>query len=410
MIYHKICEFCGREFITNKTYQKLCGQYSIKKCDFEGCETEYRVKCKANHGYHKYCDYHKVYWKKAKCKNCGIEFLGVTGAIYCNKEKTKICPTCGKEFTYICKILIPTYCCHECQLANVHKTYLPKHNEIMWGQYREKMLASQKRTKKSEDMVEYLAKLKQRIDFCNNKKDYSQFDFLAKLGINNAYDIAEKATLYIVTFNNKDYIKVGIMYSNKSKRLDMYPNKKEVFRFEGNTKSVVRVEAIIHTIFERVYQEDILTGMTEFHKLSDLEKIKKYIELYLYFKFSRSLKFTLRDEEPMWQTLEQVCYYRTNDMREYIVVPEGFVSDLASVPKFLWWLFPPQGKGTKEGAYATSCLLHDYLCERFHKGLNTRKYADEIFLEAMLSVGINKKLAKILYLAVRLFAKFKGYK
>src|SRR5438093_7156274 len=39
-----------------------------------------------------------------------------------------------------------------------------------------------------------------------------------------------------------------------------------------------------------------------------------------------------------------------------VKVPAGFVTDLASVPVFLTWIFPRYGKYTK------AAILHDYLC------------------------------------------------
>lgn len=39
----------------------------------------------------------------------------------------------------------------------------------------------------------------------------------------------------------------------------------------------------------------------------------------------------------------------------FVSVPEGFVSDLASIPRLLWSLFPP------DGPYQEAAVLHDYL-------------------------------------------------
>lgn len=86
-----------------------------------------------------------------------------------------------------------------------------------------------------------------------------------------------------------------------------------------------------------------------------------------------------------------------------IVVPAGFKSD--GFTNFgLDLLVQKYGKGLK------CAILHDYLCENFHKGKNTRKFADEVFLEAMLETkAFCKFKAYLLYFAVRVFAKIKGY-
>ena len=87
-----------------------------------------------------------------------------------------------------------------------------------------------------------------------------------------------------------------------------------------------------------------------------------------------------------------------------IVVPKGFKSDGFTNFGFDF-IVPRFGKGLK------CAILHDYLCEGFHSGLNTRKFADEVFLEAMLETrAFCKFKAYLLFFAVRFFAKIKGYK
>jgi len=55
--------------------------------------------------------------------------------------------------------------------------------------------------------------------------------------------------------------------------------------------------------------------------------------------------------------------YRTVGSTEYvgatdrITIPDGFDTDLASVPRLFWMLLPPQG------AYEKAAVLHDALCE-----------------------------------------------
>lgn len=87
-----------------------------------------------------------------------------------------------------------------------------------------------------------------------------------------------------------------------------------------------------------------------------------------------------------------------------IIVPKGFKSDGFTNFGFDF-IVPRFGKGLK------CAILHDYLCEGFHSGLNTRKFADEVFLEAMLETrAFSKFKAYLLFFAVRIFAKIKGYK
>jgi len=80
-----------------------------------------------------------------------------------------------------------------------------------------------------------------------------------------------------------------------------------------------------------------------------------------------------------------------------ITVPEGFLTDLASVPRFLWSLVPPHSPD-----YAAAAVLHDYLYE-WNNGMFTKVVADGIFYEAMRVLGVPKWRAIIMYLAVRLW-------
>ncbi len=75
-----------------------------------------------------------------------------------------------------------------------------------------------------------------------------------------------------------------------------------------------------------------------------------------------------------------------------IVVPTGFVTDFASVPRvpIIWWL----AGGTANRA----AVVHDYL---YRKGKYSRKIADRVFREAMQASGLNIVHRNLMYMAVR---------
>jgi len=81
---------------------------------------------------------------------------------------------------------------------------------------------------------------------------------------------------------------------------------------------------------------------------------------------------------------------------ETIKVPAGFITDFASVPRLLWSVFPTWGK------YGNAAIIHDYL---YWEQSYSKERADEIFLEAMLVLGVSKAKAKILYNSVKYFGK-----
>jgi len=74
------------------------------------------------------------------------------------------------------------------------------------------------------------------------------------------------------------------------------------------------------------------------------------------------------------------------------VIPAGFVTDGASVPRGLWNLFPPFGR------YNKAALLHDWL---YQFGAMTRAQADYVFLEAMKELGVGLLTRWAMYSGVR---------
>lgn len=75
------------------------------------------------------------------------------------------------------------------------------------------------------------------------------------------------------------------------------------------------------------------------------------------------------------------------------VVPAGFVTDCASVPRVFWVLFPPWGR------YSRAAVLHDYLYRTPNKA--QRKEADRLFRYVMKQSGVKMSVRNIFYVGVR---------
>lgn len=85
----------------------------------------------------------------------------------------------------------------------------------------------------------------------------------------------------------------------------------------------------------------------------------------------------------------------------YIIVPEGFLHDGASVPRLFWTI----SGLTPDGLHRAASLIHDYLYENFGKTkhrLYSRKECDQIFKDIMKKSGVNSYRVKIAYFAVRI--------
>jgi len=115
-------------------------------------------------------------------------------------------------------------------------------------------------------------------------------------------------------------------------------------------------------------------------------------------KFSSDLQVTLKCEayrngRSEWVVDEPLHYYSDLTGKSY-VIPQGFVTDFASVPRipFVFELF-----GDTIHAPAT---VHDWL---YRTGNETRKVADAILREASLSINAPAWKVNAIYYAVRIF-------
>lgn len=98
-----------------------------------------------------------------------------------------------------------------------------------------------------------------------------------------------------------------------------------------------------------------------------------------------------------FKVMEEFIFYVGDiDDNEIIAVHKGFITDLASVPRIFWNILPPNGK------YGKATVVHDYL---YVNAIESKKYADDVFLEAMKVLGVGKAKRYMMYYAVRMFGK-----
>lgn len=99
----------------------------------------------------------------------------------------------------------------------------------------------------------------------------------------------------------------------------------------------------------------------------------------------------------LWKTYRGFRYYIGEEgSGDFIDVPNGYVTDFASIPRVFWRFLPPDGE------YTQAAVLHDYLCDTRPEGVPSKK-AHHIFHEAMLVLGVNRFTASLMYRAVSLF-------
>jgi hypothetical protein len=81
-----------------------------------------------------------------------------------------------------------------------------------------------------------------------------------------------------------------------------------------------------------------------------------------------------------YQTVGPTVYHGD---RESLIVPSGFDTDLASVPRAFWALVPPSG------AYEQAAVLHDYLCTELAR--QRRAEALELQVSAAPDAPVNAR-------------------
>ena len=115
-----------------------------------------------------------------------------------------------------------------------------------------------------------------------------------------------------------------------------------------------------------------------------------------------------RVDERTWRLRYPLTYVGTDDT---IVVPSGFETDFASVPRSLQWLAPATGK------YTLAAILHDYLCSLMHNGWAcppnyaglamteiSARDADGLFRRVMREEGVGVVQRWLLWSGVRIGA------
>lgn len=103
--------------------------------------------------------------------------------------------------------------------------------------------------------------------------------------------------------------------------------------------------------------------------------------------------------EPMYYLLKPINWSPNPDNgSEYspVVVPTGFVTDLASIPTVLFPVLRPDGQ------YMQAAIVHDYL---YWFQISTREHADNVFRIAMRDLEVKPAVVSVIFSAVRAFGQ-----
>jgi hypothetical protein len=96
--------------------------------------------------------------------------------------------------------------------------------------------------------------------------------------------------------------------------------------------------------------------------------------------FESSSVTVRRVDDRHWAVVEELVYRGRWDR---FVVPAGFLTDFATVPRVVVWLIP------RFGRYTLAAILHDWLCTQgLRSGVVTSREADGLFRRVMREQGV----------------------
>lgn len=146
------------------------------------------------------------------------------------------------------------------------------------------------------------------------------------------------------------------------------------------------------------------------HAAKDEDRFPKtYRKLYLVLLDDKTECSEADSGRCKWGLTKPVAY-RPSNGTDAIAVPQGFTTDLASIPRFAWSLLPPDGPWLK------AAVIHDFLYKTCGKGvwlgyprgftrdgIYSRAEADWILRDAMKDRGVDVVRRNIIWAAVRVF-------
>ena len=98
-----------------------------------------------------------------------------------------------------------------------------------------------------------------------------------------------------------------------------------------------------------------------------------------------------------WMIARAFKYYIYANLEgDCVDIPEGYITDFASVPRVFWHIVPPDGQ------YTQAAVVHDYL---YDNEIYSKEKADHIFYQAMGVLGVPDWKRNVMYWAVKHFGK-----
>lgn len=85
-----------------------------------------------------------------------------------------------------------------------------------------------------------------------------------------------------------------------------------------------------------------------------------------------------------------------DDGSEHVIcVPKGYITDMSSIPRFFWWLFPPSTSGARRAS-----VVHDVIYSHWFR-YYSKDFADRLFVAIMKKRDASSFMINIFYTAVK---------
>lgn len=148
--------------------------------------------------------------------------------------------------------------------------------------------------------------------------------------------------------------------------------------------------------------------MTVAQKLQEATPFKKF-DTEMSIRYDYDASQVLKSD--YWRVTESFKFYIGEEAdNTWVVVPAGFLTDGASVPRYLWWAMPAWS------LYGQASALHDFLIEHQVKYVNgetvrvPRDEADRIFDEALKVNHVRKLQRWVMVYIVKWWGKYGWHK
>lgn len=124
-------------------------------------------------------------------------------------------------------------------------------------------------------------------------------------------------------------------------------------------------------------------------------------------KFLSSLRVE-KIGERTWILLESLIFFSIKYQGIYIA-PRGFQTNLSSIPRVAFALFPPIGNYDKAAVIHDAGYGNSLLTESYDRMFTSKELADGLFNEGMKAEKVNTIVRRTMYRSVRLFGDPVGH-